>query len=374
MNDAQRTRAFTGWLTRMPLVAALLVGTLLAATPTATARAQEAAACLACHRALVAKASSHVIARMGMCQTCHQPDTTDSAATATRPHRGYALRAQGADLCKTCHAALADTSAQTHMPARMGMCLSCHDPHGSASPHLAKSPMPDLCYTCHPAIRAVASGAVVPHRAVYVDASCANCHSPHRSESPHLLRGRTDSLCLGCHDREYDSPRGRIGNVAQTMRTARFGHFPAQAGMCQACHAPHGGVRPRLLTGEYPIEPYREFRAGAFALCGTCHAVSTLAAAESDSTRFRQGRRNLHAVHLREPGRNRTCFVCHDPHAADNAHKVRAAVPFGAWMLPIGFRATESGGTCASACHEPRAYDRTVPVDSTGAATRVPPP
>jgi hypothetical protein len=49
-------------------------------------------------------------------------------------------------------------------------------------------------------------------------------------------------------------------------------------------------------------------------------------------------------------------------HASKSPHLLAQEVPFGQWQLPIGFHATENGGTCASGCHRVYRYDREEPV------------
>jgi predicted CXXCH cytochrome family protein len=343
--------------------------TIFASLLAAAARAQGDGPCLDCHQALVNVRSPHPAAATGLCTACHVENVRDTTARQGRPHRSYAWREGEGAQCADCHPGVADTTARTHVPARAGLCTACHDPHGTNNPRMLKAPAPELCYTCHPAMRDSVQSARVPHRALYVGSSCGNCHGAHRADAEALLRERPDSLCLSCHDREYPSARGRLGDLARQLRSARHVHAPVAAGICTSCHAPHGGRRARLLTGSYELDLYAEFRAANYALCLTCHQPEAVTARETDATGFRDGRRNLHVVHLSEPGRNRSCHTCHDPHAADNPKFIRPAVAFGAWMLPIGFRATASGGSCVSGCHEPRAYDRTASAD-TAAAVR----
>lgn len=343
--------------------ASVLVATF-ASLVTAVAVAQEGPACLDCHRALVSVSAPHPVAAMGLCTTCHAENAADTTQRPGRPHRSLAWRAGEGAQCADCHAEAADTTERTHLPARLGLCAECHDPHGSNNPRMLKVPAPELCLNCHTAIRDSLQGARVPHRALYVGSSCVNCHAAHRGQEAPLLRGRVDSLCLSCHDREYSSARGELVNLARQLRTAQFVHFPVGAGMCTSCHAPHGGRRPRLLTGTYELGIYAAFRLSSYGLCMGCHQGEALTEARTEATGFRDGRNNLHFVHLSQPGLNRSCYTCHDPHAADNPHFIRSAVAFGAWMMPIGFRTGERGGSCAPGCHEPRAYDRTVAADS----------
>jgi hypothetical protein len=86
-------------------------------------------------------------------------------------------------------------------------------------------------------------------------------------------------------------------------------------------------------------------------------------------TGFRNGPRNLHAVHVnKEKGRN--CRACHSTHASGNELHVRDNVPFGRWQMPINYERTTTGGSCSPGCHKPYEYNRqaAVPYESTSAS------
>jgi len=87
-------------------------------------------------------------------------------------------------------------------------------------------------------------------------------------------------------------------------------------------------------------------------------------------TGFRNGTRNLHFVHVNKADRGRNCRACHESHASAQPLHVRDTTPYGNWNMPINFKRTETGGSCASGCHKPYAYDRNTPVQNmTPAAT-----
>ena len=84
-------------------------------------------------------------------------------------------------------------------------------------------------------------------------------------------------------------------------------------------------------------------------------------AKETDSlTDFRDGRINLHYLHVNKAKRGRSCRACHDTHASTNPMHVRESVPFGKWQMPISFTPTKTGGTCMAGCHKKLSYDRTI--------------
>jgi hypothetical protein len=75
-------------------------------------------------------------------------------------------------------------------------------------------------------------------------------------------------------------------------------------------------------------------------------------------TGFRNGKQNLHYVHVNLKVKGRTCRACHDAHATNNPKHIRDGVPFGAWNLPINFEKTAAGGQCLPGCHQLFKYDR----------------
>jgi hypothetical protein len=64
----------------------------------------------------------------------------------------------------------------------------------------------------------------------------------------------------------------------------------------------------------------------------------------------------------REKGR--TCRACHHHHGSKNSKLIRQTLPFGKRTLTIRYEKTETGGSCASACHVSVKYDRYDPVEN----------
>lgn len=50
------------------------------------------------------------------------------------------------------------------------------------------------------------------------------------------------------------------------------------------------------------------------------------------------------------------------PMPATTPKHIRESVPYGDWEIPIQFEKTSTGGGCTPGCHNPKAYDRNVPV------------
>jgi len=137
-------------------------------------------------------------------------------------------------------------------------------------------------------------------------------------------------------------------------------HQPAAAGECASCHdlalpgevrfvkgAPSGGDGPATA------------QAWDLALCAGCHGEA-LAAKDSPAgaTRFSDGGKNLHALHI-QAARGSRCLPCHDPHASRQAMLLRERIPArGGAFISQEFRAEKNGGWCRTGCHAPKAYKR----------------
>ena len=61
-------------------------------------------------------------------------------------------------------------------------------------------------------------------------------------------------------------------------------------------------------------------------------------------------------------GKGRTCRVCHEPHASDGEKLIsKEGTQFGDWKIPMNFKITSTGGSCAPGCHRSFKYDRDKP-------------
>ena len=312
------------------------------------------------------------------CETCHDLSAGDSrpagdtaaAPGDTMPRSPHPPRPPlqaGSALCTMCHSGGGIDTAARHVPDSLGACSACHDPHGASTDAMLRRTGTDLCLGCHRVLRDSVRLARVSHGALRTTEGCLGCHDPHAEGRATLLRSDQPALCLSCHDRPYVSARRRIRDVGREIREATTVHFPVENGPCTFCHAPHAARRDRLLTDAFEVRVYADFSPRAFGLCLQCHAAigDTSATAE---TGFRDGAVNLHALHVREPGRNRSCYTCHAVHGAANTALMRASVPFGRWMLPIGFVAGTTGGRCSPGCHAPATYVPGVPAGAAAPA------
>lgn len=312
--------------------------------------------CLAvgCHADVGQSSELHARVAVGACLVCHEP------TGELGDHSFVPVKADGG-VCRTCHA-LALTGSSIHAPFEDGSCLACHDPHarheGSIVP---RDDTADTCRKCHePREEPVLHG---PYR----DGDCTSCHAPHASSFAKLTLAPSAELCSSCHDHEIETEAGRIlPNMAKLIRSATHPHGPIRNGECTGCHDAHASKNPNLLRKPFPTEVYQAYDPDHYALCFECHDKA-LAVEEhtTTATGFRDGDRNLHFVHVnREKGRS--CRLCHEIHASDQAFHIRRSAPFGIgdWELPIRYRRTQNGGACLAACHVAIRYDRNVPLNS----------
>jgi len=116
--------------------------------------------------------------------------------------------------------------------------------------------------------------------------------------------------------------------------------------------ADHAAAFERL-----PKEYYLNFKYESYAVCFDCHSSSLVNAENTLDTKFRNGDRNLHFVHVNK-NKGRNCINCHE---VDKVGKIvfSKKVPFGKnWTLPVNVALTPTGGRCVVGCHKPKDYDR----------------
>lgn len=286
-----------------------------------------------CHADIGQLPQVHGPVAIGACEVCHQ-------AVAGEEH-SFDLAREESELCTFCHSSR--PLEVRHKPFEVGSCESCHAPHGGADRNyiLEGTTADSVCGECHET-----EEHAVAHEP-YAEGRCTQCHAPHQSASAGLLRRGGGDGCLRCHER-----------LARDLRAADSVHDPVREGTCDACHEPHGGSLPWMLTAGYPRDLYATFSEEAYELCLACHSASDLLEAASTETGFRDGDRNLHFLHVKQPEKGRSCRFCHSAHAGRGPGLIRSDVAFGNWKLPLGFEASPTGGRCATGCHRPLAYDR----------------
>ncbi len=311
--------------------------------------------CARCHAKDWAKAAYvHGPVAAGACVVCHEPHSSDQPNLLVRDAKG---------LCLTCHGEIKTESAEglhVHGAIEQG-CTKCHSPHASEHRYQLLETAPNLCLKCHKdKMDQMLAGAKVIHGALKDEGGCSVCHEPHSSRQPALQRSTQPGVCLECHNKPI--PIGEqqpLTNMAALLAENPVHHGPIREGACTACHNPHGGERYRMLVEDYPPEFYAPFKIETFSLCFKCHIPDlVLKPSGRGLTRFRNGDRNLHWVHVNQE-KGRTCRACHEVHASKRPAHIREAVPFGAngWMLEINYQQTERGGSCSPGCHKTRSYD-----------------
>ncbi|MBI3836218.1 MAG: cytochrome C [Planctomycetes bacterium] len=311
-------------------------------------------ACKDCHSETFEKLTNlHGPVAAGECMACHAPHVSDLPSL---------LRAADPPMCVECHSDISDrlVAAKHKHPPVEKACLSCHQPHGASNPMMLKATPPKLCADCHEEILTKSNEAKCKHSPASAEGGCVKCHNPHASDGAHLAAADPPSkMCLSCHDKVIKTGDRSIASIAERLKTSAPLHGPIQNGECTPCHDPHGASQGSLLTAEYATTFYSAFSADAYKLCFECHEAEAFTSRDTDKdTGFRNGKQNLHFVHVNKSFKGRTCRVCHDPHASQNEKHIVESVKFGKWEIPLNYRATQTGGSCASGCHSPYRYDR----------------
>jgi predicted CXXCH cytochrome family protein len=309
-----------------------------------------------CHQSLADQENPHQPVAEGECLACH---TQKNPGHPSMTGKNFTLSDSVANLCYQCHEL--EQKGEMHPPITGGDCLACHNSHGSANRFLLKAPMPILCLECHEEVLA-ASKAKVKHAAIYRENSCGVCHTGHSSHGPDLLLAPEKELCLSCHGQDDFSRSKPLRNIGREIEGKAHLHGPVAEGKCSPCHAPHGSPFFRLLREDYPSGPYA-FNSKSYPICFECHDRSMLDSPKAtDMTGFRSSSQNLHYVHAIDHQKGRVCTICHASHGSANHGLIKEkGTPFGDWIIPINFKPTSTGGSCAPGCHTAAQYDRTKP-------------
>jgi predicted CXXCH cytochrome family protein len=315
------------------------------------------ALCTQCHDITPFKQKyMHGPVAAGACTTCHNPHESAEKNLLTDTPQ---------NLCLKCHPDFAKALKEArviHPPLKNGPCSSCHNPHGSPIVGLLKKKMPELCVGCHVKTGKKLAGVKVPHKPFLQEGGCSSCHSAHYSEEKGLLHSDEISTCLRCHDKDnLGTPPLR--NIKKELAGKKYLHGPLAAGECKACHDPHGSDDYRMLRGSYPATLYAPYKEGIYGACLNCHEKNLLRFPDTTIyTGFRNGNRNLHYVHVVNNRKGRTCRICHDTHASTGPKMISSeGTTFGDWKIPINFKISPSGGSCAPGCHKAFTYDREKP-------------
>jgi predicted CXXCH cytochrome family protein len=316
--------------------------------------------CTQCHDSeLFTNKVVHGPAASGACTQCHNPHE------ANQPKL---LNKKPQELCTGCHVEFAEGMANSpvvHAAVKESSCTACHNPHSAPAAKLLQKDIESLCMDCHGDVGRMAQKAKVKHAALYRPEKCSACHAAHFSQYPALLSMPEQDVCLSCHGQDDYSKSKPLNNIAKEIEGKALLHGPLQDGNCSACHNPHGSDHTRLLKGAYPKGFYQPYTKGSYDFCLECHDKNLLRFAETTIyTDFRNGKQNLHFLHVSDKYKGRSCRACHEPHAADLKKLMsEKGTKFGDWRIPTRFIKTETGGSCSPGCHQTYEYDRDTPVD-----------
>jgi predicted CXXCH cytochrome family protein len=329
------TRSIPAAVALIVLGVLLLPGIVLAAEPFK---------CSTCHNEVARGTVAHKPVAAGQCLRCHQQLSDNHPLD--KGSMSFVVPKE--KLCLSCHTTLLQADKPLlHKPVAEGKCTGCHRHHTSDNKSLLKNPTPTLCFGCHPKDH---FGGTYGHPPV-AKGECLSCHDAHQAGTRYLLKKPGSELCFMCHAR-------------QKFAEGKSLHGPIKSGECTRCHQVHGSPYRKILKADMPTELYRPFTPDAFPLCFSCHKPALVSEVNTNSaTGFRNGTRNLHAVHVNKSGKGRSCKICHNPHASAQDRLINPTAPgFGSWEIPIHFTATPTGGGCSVGCHKTFRYDRNNPV------------
>lgn len=313
--------------------------------------------CLGCHDSAPFKEKYlHGPVAAGDCTACHNPHEAAEKGLLKNPSR---------ETCLKCHDDFAKAMKEAtviHPPVKEKPCTSCHNPHSSSVPYVLKQKMPDLCVGCHAGIGKKLKGSKLVHKPLLEEKGCGNCHSTHFAKAKGLLSAGEKDVCLGCHGTD-NLGKPPLKNIKKELEGKKDLHGPIIKGQCVGCHDPHGSDFIRILAGNYPENFYTPYKEGRYDLCLKCHEKNLLRYQETTIyTKFRNGKQNLHYLHVADKHKGRSCRACHEPHAGDGQKLIsKQGAVFGDWKIPTRFILTPTGGSCAPGCHRSLKYDREKP-------------
>lgn len=201
---------------------------------------------------------------------------------------------------------------------------------------------------------------------------CIRCHEilKQGEHSFKKIPPVTFPICAKCHSEEFPTPADITGSPPKVIfenKEMKF-HAPFAEGKCTECHDAHESNFFKHLKAGYTEEYYASYSTEIYSLCLKCHKGLEKALTEPRTftdTMFRNGNLNLHFRHVNKT-KGRTCKTCHHHHGSKtkNPKLISDAFPLGKKSLKINFEKTETGGSCAPACHATVQYDRYEPVDT----------
>lgn len=164
--------------------------------------------CASCHARMFNQKFVHGPEGVFQCIDCHDSQST--------PQRWQVVKTELVlcGECHTEKIDSIKKNAFVHGPVASGSCTICHNPHAAGEPAQLNTPINQLCNSCHSSIKegehvvrgvsgkghplSKAKDPLNPERAI----SCVSCHDPHSSASTSLFRRNEKSrfaLCQNCH-------------------------------------------------------------------------------------------------------------------------------------------------------------------------------
>jgi predicted CXXCH cytochrome family protein len=197
--------------------------------------------CLACHVSLTGRVFTHGPITVGGCLPCHDYQSF--------PNK-YELRAQGAELCYTCHDQVREqvnNAVYVHGPVAAGYCVVCHDAHGANERFLLVKKADRLCLSCHQDMLSELAKPFV-HRPIE-QGSCTGCHNPHASGESKFLVLPREKLCSKCHDFTTTRHLHKVGAAAKTEFPPGTPVSAEGTTTCYSCHFFHASNQTKLWRG-----------------------------------------------------------------------------------------------------------------------------
>ncbi len=197
--------------------------------------------CAACHTALARRIFTHGPITVGGCLPCHDYQSFPNQ---------YELRAQGADLCYSCHDRVREqlrTVTFIHGPVAAGYCIICHDPHAANERFLLVKKGDRLCVNCHQDLLTELAKPFL-HKPIE-QGSCTGCHDPHGSSEGKLLVQSRATLCDKCHDISSSRHLHKTKVAAKTEFPPGTPLSPEGTTTCYTCHLYHASNQPYLWRG-----------------------------------------------------------------------------------------------------------------------------
>jgi predicted CXXCH cytochrome family protein len=301
--------------------------------------------CAACHSIdNMENTFKHGPVISGQCNICHSPHQSAIASL---------LKEESPKLCFNCHTDNEEMLKLTTVHAAYeGSCLDCHVPHNSKDDYLIKTDIKTLCIDCHDDIGSDMNTAKTTHKIIDQGKSCVECHLPHATQTKALLVQEGNALCYSCHNKEYKSKGRTLKNIDKIVTKSKYNHEAVYNGECTQCHFTHTSNNFYLLNGKFPFGSYAEGATSEhFDQCFSCHDSDALNLEKTTTTtNFRDGDINQHYLHISK-NKGRNCTLCHCIHGSNKPHLIAKTVPYGKWQMPLRYKKTENGGSCAPGCH-----------------------